>query len=1118
MAVTYKTAAERDAIRRSRVGDTRLARVDRLEWLLAGVSILAAILVVTTYLGVVRVPRSAAPEVAPLNLNGTPSAERLESILERVFPLPADRRVAGQQLLSFIDTADGGRRSLPNVGAIARVRVPVAAIERVPAAAAFRERVEQERERAKALGREALASVPLLTSAQLSAVKPFFVVRDSASMRWSLVIWTLVYILAFHGVSLVWRLKKIRGDRVLLSAAHLLTAIGLAAMISRPDPLRDLLLFPRYVEGIVAGLAVAAVLSIVNIRTSSLKALSYLPLAVAFTLSLLLLSPLGSGPSGSGAKVNLGPFQPIEAIRILLALFLAGYFSRHWELLRAVRSDQVGTLNVPPWLNLPRARYAVPVLIGVGAALALFFGQHDLGPALMLAVVFLVVYAVARGTIGMALAGSILLAAGFYVGYQLGISATLADRVRMWRAPWDNIARGGDQIAQALWAMASGATFGSGPGLGDTRYLPAGHTDLILASISEELGFAGLVTIALVYAAIVVRAFSTARRASTDYGFFLALTLALFLVVPVLLMMSGTLGVLPLTGVVTPFLSFGGSAMVGNFAALGLLASIRSVAAPSADLSPFTIPVRWVSGGLGAAAVLLLGIAGEREVRHADELIGRPHLGLQADGMRRFQYNPRLLDIVSRIPRGTIVDRNGLAMATDDPEVARQAAPSYAKVGVPLDPSCSTPGTRRCYPLGGRTYHLLGNAQTRRNWGASNTSFVERDSESALRGFDDHQSIVSVAAADGTQTSAVRRDYRDLVTVYRHRFDPDNPAVKAAMDPHRQLALTIDARLQARVAAIVSSYARRSSSGRAAAVVIDPATGDLLASVSYPWPSDTVRDDAGTADEGENDALLDRARYGLYPPGSTFKLLTAAAALRRDPQAAAQTFTCSRLPDNRVGVHLPGFTRPVRDDVLDKQPHGTLDLHRALVVSCNAYFAQLAVKLGPQALLAVAQPAEISLARNNAVSRIRDTLPQVGYGQGEVLASPLRLAAIAAAIAGDGSIRDVRMRAMDGTSAAHPFLTPDVAKTLSGYMRDVVLEGTGRSVKSNPVAVAGKTGTAEVNGAPSHSWFIGFGPYGAATRRVAVAVILENAGYGGAGAAPAAGEIIGAAAALGIAR
>jgi peptidoglycan glycosyltransferase len=192
-------------------------------------------------------------------------------------------------------------------------------------------------------------------------------------------------------------------------------------------------------------------------------------------------------------------------------------------------------------------------------------------------------------------------------------------------------------------------------------------------------------------------------------------------------------------------------------------------------------------------------------------------------------------------------------------------------------------------------------------------------------------------------------------------------------------------------------------------------------------------------------------------------------------------------------------------------------MHRALVVSCNAYFAQLAVKLGPQALLALAQRAEISLARNNTASRVRDTLPQVGYGQGEVVASPLRMASIVGAIAGDGNIRDVRLRSTDAI-AAHPFVSAGVARTLGTYMRDVVLDGTGRSVKSVAVPIAGKTGTAELTGAPSHSWFVGFAPYGAASHRVAVAVILENAGYGGAGAAPAAGEIISAAAALGLAK
>jgi peptidoglycan glycosyltransferase len=91
------------------------------------------------------------------------------------------------------------------------------------------------------------------------------------------------------------------------------------------------------------------------------------------------------------------------------------------------------------------------------------------------------------------------------------------------------------------------------------------------------------------------------------------------------------------------------------------------------------------------------------------------------------------------------------------------------------------------------------------------------------------------------------------------------------------------------------------------------------------------------------------------------------------------------------------------------------------------------------------------------------------------------------------------------------FLTPDAARLLGGYMRDVVLSGTGRSLKNHPSRIAGKTGTAELSGAPSHAWFVGYAPYGAATRRIAFAVILEHAGYGGANAAPVAGEIVTAA-------
>jgi cell division protein FtsW (lipid II flippase) len=1112
MAITYTTAAARDARART---DTRAA-FDPWALALAGVSVLAVLLVLTA-LGRASTTRSSGTAgITPVNLNAIAEPAALEPVVARVLPAPADRRLAARALFATLVQADGARRAVGEVRVLSRARVDAAAIDRTPLAIEYRARLDEERIRARAAGRPAPQSISALSPSDLTEIKPWLVVRTVRDVRGMLLLWGILYVLAFHAVSLTWRLRHVRGDRMLLVCVHVLTAFGLAAMVSRPDPTRDAILFVRFAQGTIAGLAVAAAASCVNLRTAVFRHLSFVPLCAAFVLSIALLV-FGGGPAGSGAKVNLGPFQPIEAIRVLLALFLAGYFARNWELLRAVRAGAIADVKMPGWMHVPGPRYVLPVLVGVGTALVLFFFQKDLGPALMLSVIFLAAYGVARGRIGLVLAGVVLLAAGFYGGYRLGISSTLAERVRMWQSPWDNAARGGSQIAQALWAMATGGILGTGAGLGDTRYIPAGYTDLILASLAEEFGFAGLLIIAAAYAAMIVRALSTARRASTDYGFFLCLMLALCFAVPVLLMASGTLGLVPLTGVVTPFLSYGGSAMIANGAALGLLAAVRSDPAPAADLAAFTVPVRWLGSLLGAAASILIVAAARVQTVEADALVVRPHLGVQADGMRRFQDNPRVLDLVRRIPRGTIVDRGGLVMATDDRDLAMKGAKAYAGVGIQVDSACARQD-ERCYPLGGRAFHLLGDAGTRRNWSASNTSFVERDAEAKLRGFDDHATVISISEPDGTTGTTLRRDYRDLVPLLRHRHDPDHPAVQRAMHAPREVALTIDARLQARVAAILADYARKSATGRAAAVVIDPATGDLLASVSYPWPSDRGASAAAGSSVASADALLDRPRYGLYPPGSTFKLVTAAAALIHDAGAGAQTFTCSRLPGNRVGANLPGYSRPVRDDEMDKTPHGTIDLHRAIVVSCNAYFAQLAVRLGPQALIDAAAPAEIAVARNNTLSRVRDTLPQVGYGQGEVVASPLRMARIVGAIASDGSIRETRVEAGAPASPSHPFVPPAIAGVLARDMRDVVLNGTGHALRGNAVPIAGKTGTAEVTGKPSHSWFIGYAPYGPATRRVAVAVILENAGYGGAGAAPAAGEIIAAAAALGLAR
>src|SRR6185295_15731913 len=119
------------------------------------------------------------------------------------------------------------------------------------------------------------------TAADLAAVKPSFVVRTREAFRYQLLWFGGLYLLGFQVIALVWRLRGIRGDRVLLAAAHLLTAVGFAVLVSRVDPLRDNLLFVRYAQGVLAGLALTMALSLVDFATATYLELSYLPLLVA---------------------------------------------------------------------------------------------------------------------------------------------------------------------------------------------------------------------------------------------------------------------------------------------------------------------------------------------------------------------------------------------------------------------------------------------------------------------------------------------------------------------------------------------------------------------------------------------------------------------------------------------------------------------------------------------------------------------------------------------------------------------------------------------------------------------------------------------------------------------
>ena len=1096
MPVTRSTAAERPRFRAA-AGPRPVWRFSELLWSLATALLIAG--------GLWFVYRAKTQDFATIeqglqskqivNLNNLSAREDLLPLLSNFYPSSAEREFVARKIYYI----SGG---LSNVGAIARIRVTADEIGRIRGLKSFRDRLG---------GRESIA---LVSADQLRAMKPNFVVRRPAQFRRSFFVWAGVFFAAFLFVNVFLSLAGSRADQTLLPAVLLLAGIGLILMIGLRDPVRDNLLFADSAQGIAMGcvlLVIAAQLDYEKLFGN----LSFVPLLASFAISAALIL-FGTGPGTSDAKVNLLGFQPVELIRLLLVFFLAGYFAKRWDVLRHARETRASVAKVTQHVDIPPLEYTFPALVCVALSIVFFFLQKDMGPALVFACLFLSLYGIARGSAFVPVVGLGLVALGFVLGYYIGVPHTVSERVSMWLSPWNNLVHGGDQLAHSLWAFATGGTSGMGIGLGDPQVVPAAHTDLILSALGEEWGFLGVAAVFVLYGLIVYKALRIGLRARSDYEFFLSAGLAAATALQLLLISGGALGVLPLSGVVTPFLSYGRTAMLTNFAVIGILLAI-SRHAPQKQEQPSPFVRQAAAAGLvfAFAGAAVLAKAGYVQVARSAAIMGEGTLVVQADGARRYQYNPRFQEVMREIPIGSIYDRNGLPLATSDWSELEKHRTEYQQLGINIDTACPRNEARH-YPFGGLTFDLLGDLRTRIRWGASNTSFVERDSSRRLRGYDERPTLVEVKnPKTGTVDRVVRYDYRELVPLVRHRYDPQNPAVRRVLDRPRDVHMSIDARLQMRLADILKKQLQQANVDKGAAVVLDPTTGDLLASVSLPLP-----DLAANAEQPEGNPYLDRARYGLYPPGSTFKVVTAMAALRKDPQLAHKTYQCVRLPDGRVGNYIKGSRRPIRDDIQDKVPHGTLDMERGIVVSCNAYFAQLGTyDVGADPLLSTANLLGISVASPATAAELRKSLPQSSYGQGQVVASPFQMARVAATVAAGGAMpqgRWITDETNARTNAPQAVLGPDIAQTLGKFMREVVTSGTGRRAGGASAPIAGKTGTAELADAPSHAWFIGFAPYGSSPRKIAFAVLVENGVYGGTAAAPAAQEIVNTAVKLGL--
>lgn len=830
------------------------------------------------------------------------------------------------------------------------------------------------------------------------------------------------------------------GTPFLLPASYAATALGLFIQYGYGNPFSTFWPGPEFARGVFLGSVIVSFILLVPLDLPGLLHRGRLALAALVVLLFGALAVFGQDPGHSGARINLGPIQPIEIVKVAAVLALSSYLGERASKLRYQRIKWLGLL-------FPRPRLLFPALVGLVATYAGLFFVHDLGPTLILGGVFLGLFYVATrssGWVFLAISTMVVSLAVFGLYPDLAPAASVRLRLEMWTDPWYNSLRNGDQLVRAYWTLAAGGWSGTGIGSGWPGALPAGHTDLAFAHVVEELGLAGGAGYLLLLASAITDGLRVGSNNRTPERAMMATALGLLLASQAAVILGGTLGLFPLTGVVVPFLSYGKSGMAAFLGVVALIARLgedANVRTDTDELKELRAGILGCQIAVVGAAVVLAAVTGYRAVFDRDEVTLKGAVTTLGDGTAKLLSDPRIVAVSAAIQRGPILDRNGTVLAE------------------------SRDGTRR-YPLGSALGTLLGPSESgllRASWS------VERIADTTLRGWPDRQdgpavwlgafpegherAVLAVPDASvedpsekgiaeknyremgGTgnlrRVALVAPDWRPLLPIVRlHLRERAAEAEKISLDlAPRTIKLTLDSRLQTALAEKVKAAASKSSVGAAAAVILDPSTGEILARVQWPDydPADTQtwRDLRLKNDPrfmGIYGAWSDKTGlHGIFQAGSVFKLLSSVVAIRQGlvppseascPTRSDPSFPCNQVSDGRTSFTLPGWSKPIHDHG-DGGGRGTLDLVQALIQSSNVYFGQLALAMG-SAPYKNLREAGIEFGNPGLLQETEGPwtglgsggsrrLAQTGFGQGAGSWSVLQSARLVAAIANGGT-------------------------------------------------------------------------------------------------------------------
>lgn len=563
-------------------------------------------------------------------------------------------------------------------------------------------------------------------------------------------------------------------------------------------------------------------------------------LIVALLLTALLFTPLGIAVGGMKVNLNLGIiFQPSEITKYLIIVFMAAYFSVNAN--NIVKYSEKGNTS----LFGSKLKMLFSIIIGLSILLGLYLGLGDMGPALVLAFTFIILYSIIKSKIDLEgineqqqlariltcdlamliygvisfilflcignvigsmaigcfawfiiwiIAGitqkqifespilfNLILAAFIFGGSILSdsdisklksVGERLENRNEMCTNTWGTLPINGiaadagknTQVAEGLWSLASGGLFGQGLGNGTPSFTPAFHTDMILESIGEQTGFVGILILIVLLSLLLRKTIILGYRTAHPFTFYLCLGIAIVTAVQFVIISLGSTGIIPLTGVTVPFLSYGKVSMILNLAAFGVVLSIsKHNITDNQEITPEIAKLRkqnigkynysvsilsWIYSFL---ALFIVSVFFYYQFIDRNDTLIRPVYVNNADGVPVIEYNPRIAEIVRKMHAGDIYDRKGVLLATSDINKIN-LDPHNDKRNKELDKlsreisiikdnvsQLTKKRMRRYYPFGEHLFFMLGDFNTKLLFSSGETArgyIAEARHLDELRGYD----------------------------------------------------------------------------------------------------------------------------------------------------------------------------------------------------------------------------------------------------------------------------------------------------------------------------------------------------------------------------------------------